>query len=163
MAGVATRGATGIARVVLAGALLLAPMACGAEPTAPGAGPAPAAAPATTGPDPAVRPYCDTVTRVQREQTAPGAGQGGLAAGTGMYRRQVADLASTAPPELAADWRSVQSLTQQALDSLGETEGDPNRIDRNALVELQRQAQPAIQRIIQVTEQRCGVSFRPPG
>lgn len=155
-------GVRHVAAAVLAGALLLVPMACSTPAGAPGGASAAPAAPPTPGPDPSIRPYCDTVTRVQRELTAPGAGQRGLA-GADSYRRQVAELAATAPPELAADWRTVQTLTDQALGALAATGGDPNRIDRNALVQLQQQAQPAIGRITQVTEQRCGITFSPPG
>jgi hypothetical protein len=109
-----------------------------------------------------VRPYCDTVARVQAEQTAPQAGQGGVAASSDAARRQVADLVATAPPEISAEWQTLQSLTEQALGSLAATGGDPNRIDRNALVRLEQDAQPAVTRIQQVTEQRCGITFQPP-
>jgi hypothetical protein len=147
------------------GLLVLAPLlvgavACGgAAPSDPAAPAAPAGA---TGPDAAVRPYCDTVTRVQAEQTAPQAGQGGVAASSDAARRQVADLVATAPPEISAEWQTLQSLTEQALGSLAATGGDPNRIDRNALVRLEQDAQPAVTRIQQVTEQRCGITFQPP-
>lgn len=148
------------------GLLVLAPLlvgavACGgAAPSDPAA--APAAPASAAGPDPAVRPYCDTVTRVQAEQTAPRAGQGGVAASSDAARRQVADLVATAPPEISAEWQTLQSLTEQALGSLAATGGDPNRIDRNALVRLEQDAQPAVTRIQQVTEQRCGITFQPP-
>jgi hypothetical protein len=147
------------------GLLVLAPLlvgavACGGTaPTDPAAAPA---APASAGADPAVRPYCDTVARVQAEQTAPQAGQGGVAASSDAARRQVADLVATAPPEISAEWQTLQSLTEQALGSLAATGGDPNRIDRNALVRLEQDAQPAVTRIQQVTEQRCGITFQPP-
>jgi hypothetical protein len=147
------------------GLLVLAPLlvgavACGgATPSDPPAAPA---APASAGADPAVRPYCDTVARVQAEQTAPQAGQGGVAASSDAARRQVADLVATAPPEISAEWQTLQSLTEQALGSLAATGGDPNRIDRNALVRLEQDAQPAVTRIQQVTEQRCGITFQPP-
>jgi hypothetical protein len=147
------------------GLLVLAPLlvgavACGGTaPSDPAAAPA---APASAGADPAVRPYCDTVARVQAEQTAPQAGQGGVAASSDAARRQVADLVATAPPEISAEWQTLQSLTEQALGSLAATGGDPNRIDRNALVRLEQDAQPAVTRIQQVTEQRCGITFQPP-
>jgi hypothetical protein len=147
------------------GLLVLAPLlvgavACGGTaPTDPAAAPA---APASAGADPAVRPYCDTVARVQAEQTAPQAGQGGVTASSDAARRQVADLVATSPPEIAAEWQTLQSLTEQALGSLAATGGDPNRIDRNALVRLEQEAQPAVTRIQQVTEQRCGITFQPP-
>jgi hypothetical protein len=147
------------------GLLVLAPLvvgavACGgAAPSDPAAAPA---APASAAADPAVRPYCDTVARVQAEQTAPQAGQGGVAASSDAARRQVADLVATAPPEISAEWQTLQSLTEQALGSLAATGGDPNRIDRNALVRLEQDAQPAVTRIQQVTEQRCGITFQPP-
>ena len=112
---------------------------------------------------PAVRPYCDTVTRVQREQAAPGAGQGGVSVSSDAARRQVADLVAVAPPEIAGEWRTVQSLTDQALASLAETGGDPSRIDRETLDRLQRESQPAVTRIQEVTQQRCGITFRPGG
>jgi hypothetical protein len=57
----------------------------------------------------------------------------------------------------------VQSLTDQALTSLAGTGGDPSRIDRATLDRLQREAQPAVAHIQQVTQQRCGITFRPPG
>jgi hypothetical protein len=145
--------------------LVLGTAACGGSAPAPGAaapaGASSATAPAT--PDPAVKPYCDTVTRVQGEQSAPGAGQGGVSASSDAARRQVADLVAVAPPEIAAEWRTVQSLTDQALASLADTGGDPSRIDRATLERLQRESQPAVTRIQEVTQQRCGITFRPPG
>lgn len=79
-----------------------------------------------------------------------------------MARRQVADLVATAPPELAGDWRRVQQLTDEALSSLAETRGDPNRIDRAGLARLEQQSQAAVARIKDVTAARCHVEFRPP-
>lgn len=147
---------TRVVRAALAGALLLTPLACGS------AG-APSAAPSTPGPDPAaVRPYCDTVSRVQAEQTGPGAGKGGVTAASATTRRQLADLVRTAPPEIAGDWRTVQRLTEQALGSLAATRGDAKRIDRALLDRLQRESTPAQDRIKIVTEKRCGIVFRPP-
>jgi hypothetical protein len=152
------------AGAVLGIGLVLGAAACGGAAPQPGAAPpaaATSAAPAT--PDPAVRPYCDTVTRVQGEQTAPGAGQGGVPTSSAAARQQVADLVAVAPPEIAGEWRTVQSLTDQALASLAETGGDPSRIDRATLERLQREAQPAVTRIQEVTQQRCGITFRPGG
>ena len=109
------------AGAVLGIGLVLGAAACGGAAPQPGAAPpaaATSAAPAT--PDPAVRPYCDTVTRVQGEQAAPGAGQGGVPTSSAAARQQVADLVAVAPPEIADDWRTVQSLTDQALASLAE-------------------------------------------
>ena len=110
------------------------------------------------------KPYCETVVRVQNEQTSPQAGQGGV------LRRpprppasQVGDLVATAP---AGDRRGLargsRQLTDQALSSLAATGGDPNRIDRAELTRLQAQSQPAVERIKEVTAARCGVAFRPP-
>jgi hypothetical protein len=152
------------AGAVLGIGLVLGAAACGGAAPQPGAAPpaaATSAAPAT--PDPAVRPYCDTVTRVQGEQAAPGAGQGGVPTSSAAARQQVADLVAVAPPEIAGEWRTVQSLTDQALASLAETGGDPSRIDRATLERLQREAQPAVTRIQEVTQQRCGITFRPAG
>lgn len=146
--GAARRSAVGL----LLGAAVLTAAACGGEP---------AAGPASTV-DPAVKGYCDTVQRVQAEQTAPQAGQGGVTAASQAARKQVADLAAVAPPEIAGDWRTLQSLTDQALGSLAATGGDPARIDRAALTRLEQQSQPAVERIKQVTSQRCGFAFRPP-
>lgn len=137
------------AACVLAGVLLLA--GCG------GAGDEAAAPPI----DPAVKAYCDTVVRVQAEQTSPQAGQGGVQAASAVARKQVDDLVATAPPELAADWRVVSDLTDQALGSLAATRGDPNRIDRAGLAQLEQRSQPAVQRIKDVTAARCRVAFRP--
>ena len=147
-------------------ALGLGVTACGGTPPGPATPPAPSApavsaAPAT--PDPAVKPYCDTVARAQAEQAAPGAGQNGLPVSSDEARRQVADLVATSPPELAGDWRTVQALTGQVLDSLARNGGDPSRIDRATLERLQSEAQPALIHIQEVTQQRCGVTFRPPG
>lgn len=158
-------GATTRARAL--GLLVMAPLLVGAVACGGGAPPAdPAASPAaplsTPGPDPAVRPYCDTVARVQAEQTSPQAGQGGVAASSDAARRQVADLVAASPPEIAADWQTLQSLTEQALGSLAATGGDPNRIDRDALIQLEQQARPAVTHIQEVTEQRCGITFQPP-
>ncbi len=160
MGATTTAGPRALGLLVVA-PLLVAAVACGGSaPTDPAA--SPAAPASTTGPDPAVRPYCDTVARVQAEQTSPQAGQGGVAGSSDVARRQVADLVATAPPEIAADWQSVQALTEQALGSLAATGGDPNRIDRDALVRLEQEAQPAVTHIQQVTEQRCGITFQPP-
>jgi len=103
------------------------------------------------------------VARVQAEQASPQAGQGGVAKASATARRQVGDLVAAAPPELAADWRTVQQLTEQGLDSLAETGGDPKKIDRDELATLQRKSQPAVAHIKTVTEQRCHVAFRAPG
>jgi hypothetical protein len=144
------RGRRVVAGCVLAGTLLLAGCGGGADE---------AAAPPV---DPAVRSYCDTVVRVQAEQTSPQAGQGGVAAASAAARKQVDDLVATAPPELAADWRTVSDLTDQALGSLAATRGDPNRIDRGRLAQLQARSQPAVQRIKDVTAARCHVMWAPP-
>ncbi|WP_433784498.1 hypothetical protein ACQPX6_30100 [Actinomycetospora sp. CA-101289] len=160
MVTVGTRGARIVAGTLLGLGLALG--ACGGTPPAPGAAVAPStSAPAT--PDPAVRQYCDTVTRVQAEQAAPGSGQNGLPASSDSARRQVADLVAVAPPEIAAEWRTVASLTDQALASLEGTGGDPSRIDTATLDRLQRDAGPAVARIQEVTQQRCGITFRPGG
>lgn len=148
--------------------LVLGVAACGGaseapSPSAPSGAPAPAAAPAPATPDPAVKPYCDAITRVQTEQAAPGAGGSGVLPSSDEARRQVADLVAAAPPEIAGEWRTVQDLTEQALSSLAGTGGDPSRIDRAELERLQREAQPAVTRIQEVTQQRCGITFRPPG
>ncbi|MDD7939400.1 hypothetical protein PHK61_13325 [Actinomycetospora lutea] len=146
--------------------LVLGVAACGggsSEAPAPAGASVPAGSGAPATPDPAVKPYCDAITRVQAEQTAPGAGGAGVHPSSEEARRQVADLVRTAPPEIAAEWRTVQGLTEQALSSLAETGGDPSRIDRAELERLQREAQPAVTRIQEVTQQRCGISFRPPG
>ena len=45
----------------------------------------------------------------------PGAGQGGVPTSSAAARQQVADLVAVAPPEIAGDWRTVQTLTDQAL------------------------------------------------
>lgn len=139
---------------VAGAALALALAGCGGSGTD--------AAPTTPPIDPAVKPYCDTVVRVQNEQTSPQAGQGGVPAATAVARKQVADLVATAPPELAGDWRRVQQLTDEALSSLARTQGDPNRIDRAALARLEQESQAAVARIKDVTAARCQVEFRPP-
>lgn len=139
-----------LAGYALAGAVLLA--GCG------GAGDDPT----TPAIDPAVRSYCDTVVRVQAEQTSPQAGQGGVQVASDAARRQVDSLVATAPPELAADWRTVSDLTDQALGSLAATRGDPNRIDRARLAQLEQRSQPAVQRIKDVTAARCHVRWAPP-
>lgn len=164
MAAVVSRVGRVVVGTVAGLGLALGVAACGGSPApgAPGAAVAPSsAAPAT--PDPAVQPYCEAVTRVQTEQAAPGAGAGGVAPSSDAARRQVADLVATAPPEIAAEWRTVQALTDQALASLAGTGGDPARIDRAELERLQREAGPAVARIQEVTQQRCGITFRPPG
>ena len=147
------------AGLVLATGMLLA--ACGGGDPAPAVSSVPAAP--TTTVDAAAKPYCDTVARVQAEQASPQAGQGGVAKASATARRQVGDLVAAAPPELAADWRTVQQLTEQGLDSLAETGGDPKKIDRDELATLQRKSQPAVAHIKTVTEQRCHVAFRAPG
>ncbi|MEJ2888933.1 hypothetical protein [Actinomycetospora aeridis] len=155
IAGTAGRALAGVGLV-----LCLAGCGSGASDAPPAPASAPAA-PAT--PDPAVKPYCDAITRVQAEQSAPGSGGNGVLPSSDEARRQVADLVATAPPEIAAEWRTVQGLTDQALTSLAETGGDPTRIDRAELERLQREATPAVTRIQEVTQQRCGITFRPPG
>jgi hypothetical protein len=142
---------------VLAGGMVLA--ACGGG-AAPAAAPVPAAP--TTTVDAAAKSYCDTVVRVQAEQSSPQSGHGGVPAASAAARRQVADLVATAPPELADDWRVVQRLTEQALGSLAGTRGDPKKIDRDQLAALQAQSRPATAHIKSVTEQRCHVAFRTP-
>ena len=146
------------AGVLVAAALVVA--ACGGGDPAPAPGPVPAAP--TTTVDAAAKPYCDTVARVQAEQSSPQAGQGGVPAASATARRQVADLVATAPPELADDWRVVQRLTEQALGSLAGTRGDPRKIDREQLAALQAQSRPATAHIRSVTEARCHVVFRTP-
>ena len=147
------------AGLLLAAGMLLAACGDGTDP-APAASPVPAAP--TTTVDAAAKPYCDTVARVQAEQSSPQSGQGGVPAASATARRQVADLVATAPPEIAPDWRVVQRLTEQALGSLAGTRGDPKKIDRDQLGALQAQSQPAIAHIKSVTEQRCHVAFRTP-
>ncbi|GAA4809371.1 hypothetical protein GCM10023200_53940 [Actinomycetospora chlora] len=160
-AGRIARGAVGLVAGV---GLALGVAACGGGGPGSATVPAASSAPATSAaPDPSVQRYCDTVTRVQGEQSAPGAGQGGIPLSSDAARRQVADLVATAPPEIAGEWRTVQTLTDQALASLAATGGDPSRIDRAELERLQREAQPAVTRIQEVTQQRCGITFRPPG
>lgn len=144
---------TGAAKSRRVACLLVVPTlavlaACGGEPPPP---------------DPVTTAYCDTVARVQAEQSAPGAGQRGLAASSEATRRQNADLVRTAPPEIAEDWRTVQRLTDRSLASLAATRGDPRRIDRAGLERLRRESEPAAGRIRALTEQRCGVTFRAPG
>ena len=162
---VLTRAAAAAAPIVLS-ALVLA--GCGSTPDQPAdtvVAPSAPSAPSSSGapaPDPAVARYCETVVRVQQEQTSPQAGQGGVAAASEVARRQVADLAAAAPPEIAPDWQQLSSLTDQALASLAATGGDPNRIDRGALTRLEQESQPAVERIKQVTAQRCNIAFRPP-
>jgi DMSO/TMAO reductase YedYZ molybdopterin-dependent catalytic subunit len=151
--------AAGAGLALVAGMLLAA---CGGGSTgAPAASPVPAPPPTTTV-DAAAKPYCDTVARVQAEQSSPQYGQGGVPAASAAVRRQVADLVATAPPELADDWRVVQRLTEQALGSLAGTRGDPKKIDRDELTALQAQSRPATAHIKSVTEQRCHVVFRTP-
>lgn len=151
--------ATGLG-LVLAGGLLLA--GCGG-----GDAPAPAATTPSAAPTPTVdaaeKPYCDAVARVQAEQSSPQAGQGGVVKASDAARQQVDVLVAVAPPEVADDWKTVQRLTDQALDSLARTGGDPRKIDRDGLAKLQQQAQPAVAHIKTVTEQRCHVAFRAPG
>jgi hypothetical protein len=155
-----TRRRATAAGLVLAAGVLLA--ACGgAGDPAPAAAPVPA--PPTTTVDAAAKPYCDTVARVQAEQSSPQAGQGGVQKASATARAQVDDLVAVAPPELAGDWRTVQELTEQGLDSLARTGGDPKKIDRDQLATLQQQAQPAVAHIKTVTEQRCHVAFHAPG
>lgn len=140
-------------RLVLAGAIVLGAAACGSG----GGG---TAAPAI---DPAVRPYCDTVARVQAEQSAPGAHQGGVKNASAAVRRQLADLVRTAPPEIAVDWRTVQALTERSLAHLEATKGDARRINHPGLEQGKRAAEPAQERIRAATGQRCGIAFRAPG
>jgi hypothetical protein len=147
------------AGLLLAAGMLLAACGGGSDP-APAASPVPAAP--TTTVDAAAKSYCDTVARVQAEQSSPQSGQGGVPAASATARRQVADLVATAPPEIAPDWRVVQRLTEQALGSLAGTRGDPKKIDRDELAALQAQSQPATAHIKSVTEQRCHVAFRTP-
>lgn len=160
------RTARTLAAGVLGIGLLLAAGACGGGggdlPGDSVASSSAAPAPTSTTVDPAVTRYCDTVTRVQAEQTSPQAGQGGITAASDAARRQVADLSAAAPPELAGDWQTVQNLTDQALASLAAAAGDPNRIDRDALTRLEQQSQPAVEHIKEVTSARCHVAFRPP-
>lgn len=137
----------------------LAPSGAVPTPSAPAAS-APGS-PAPADPAAAAR-YCDTVTTVQAEQTGADADQGGIAGASEAARRQVTDLAATAPPEIAGEWRTLRDLTEQALGALAATGGDPNRIDRTALARLQQESAPAVARIQQVTEERCGIGFRPP-
>ena len=66
------------------------------------------------------------------------------------------------PPEIVASWRSLQQLTDQALAAIAATGGDPTRVDRTLLTRLEQESQPAVERIKQVTSQRCGIAFRPP-
>jgi hypothetical protein len=146
-----TRGRRG-ARLVLAGAVVLGATACGA-----GGGEAPA--PPV---DPVVKAYCDTVARVQTEQAAPGAHQGGVRAAATAVRRQLADLVRTAPPQIAGDWRTVQALTERSLAHLEATRGDARRINHAGLEQGRRAAEPAQARIKALTEQRCGIAFRAP-
>jgi hypothetical protein len=155
--GTRRRTTAAAAGLVLAGGMVLA--ACGGG-AAPAAAPVPAAP--TTTVDAAAKSYCDTVVRVQAEQSSPQSGQGGVPAASAAARRQVADLVATAPPELADDWRVVQRLTEQALGSLAGTRGDPKKIDRDQLAALQAQSRPATAHIKSVTEQRCHVAFRTP-
>ena len=154
------RAPAAAAGLVLAGAVLLA--ACGGGDPAPAPAAAPVPAAPTTTVDAAAKPYCDTVARVQAEQSSPQSGQGGVPAATATARRQVADLVATAPPELAGDWRVVQRLTEQALGSLAQTGGNPKKIDRDELTKLEQQSQPAVAHIKTVTQQRCHVAFRTP-
>jgi hypothetical protein len=152
----ATRTVALVAGLVLSGTLL---GACGGAPSP--ATPSVPAAPTTT--VAAAKPYCDTVARVQAEQASPQAGQGGVAAASAATRRQVDGLVAAAPPELAGDWRTVQQLTEQGLDSLAQTGGDPKKIDRAELTKLEQQAGPAVEHIKTVTAQQCHVAFRAPG
>lgn len=141
------------ARLVLAGAIVLGAAACGTDGGRP-------AAPAI---DPAVKAYCDTVARVQAEQSAPGANQRGVTAAAAAVRRQLADLVRTAPPEIAREWRVVQQLTERSVAHLVATRGDARRINHAGLEEGKRAAEPAQERIKAVTAQRCGIAFRAPG
>jgi hypothetical protein len=158
--GTRRRASAAGAGVVLSAGILLA--ACGSGgAAAPAAAPVPA--PPTTTVDAATASYCATVARVQAEQASPQAGQGGVATASATARRQVGDLVAAAPPELAADWRTVQQLTEQGLASLAQTGGDPKKIDRDELAALQQKSQPAVAHIKAVTEERCHVAFRAPG
>ena len=160
----ARRPSTTRAALLLAGALTLGVpglAACG-----PSSGPAKtpaAAAPAPTSsphvPDPAVKPYCDAIAKVQAEQAAPQAGTGGVAAGSDAARRQIASLVATAPPEIAGDWQVLDGLTNRALGSLAATHGDPKRIDHKTLDKIAQRAQPTQAHIKDVTQKRCGIAF----
>jgi hypothetical protein len=155
--------APGVRTVALAAGLVLCGTllgACGGtgSPTTPAVPAAP-----TTTVAAAAQPYCDTVARVQAEQASPQAGQGGVAAASAATRRQVDALVAAAPPELAGDWRTVAQLTEQGLDSLAQTGGDPKKIDRAELTKLEQQAGPAVEHIKTVTAQQCHVAFRAPG
>ena len=150
------------AAVLLGGVLLAAGCAGAPTPTDTVVTPTTPPPASAAGPDPATARYCPVVLRVQAEQTASTAAQQGLAAASATARRQVTDLAATAPPEIADDWRTLATLTEQALGSLAATGGDPTRIDRDALARLDQEARPAVDRIQQATSRRCGVSFRPP-
>jgi hypothetical protein len=137
--------------------------ACGGSGgAAVGSAPSSSAAPTTTV-DAAARPYCDAVTRAQAQRSSPQAGQGGVGAASAAARAQIDGLVATAPPEIAADWRTVARLTDQALGSLAQTGGDPKKIDQNALATLQAQARPAVDHITAVTVQRCHVEYKPTG
>lgn len=159
----ARRAATARMVPVVVGALLLG--ACGSSGTPPPTPATPsAAAPSTPpAPDPAVKPYCDAVARVQTEQASPQAGQGGVPAASATAHRQLSSLVATAPPEIAGDWRVLDGLTNRALGALAATGGDPKRIDRRALDAISQQAQPTVAHIKSVTERRCGVAFSAPG
>lgn len=150
-----------VVRSGLAVLIALAALAgCSHAPSAPGpASPADTSAPVAA-PDPQVKPYCDAVARVQAEQHSPQAGQGGVAAASAAARSQITQLVTTAPPEIAGDWRTLQGLTDRALGSLAATGGDPRRIDRAGLAAISQQSQPAVAHIKSVTQQRCGIAFQ---
>lgn len=154
-----TRTVATAAPILLAAVTLVG---CGSTPDGPADTVVPPSSSSAAAPDPAVARYCATVVRVQQEQTSPQAGQGGIAAASEVARRQVADLAASAPVEIASEWRQLATLTEQALASLAATGGDPNRIDRGALTRLEQESTPAVERIKQVTAQRCHIAFRPP-
>lgn len=139
--------------------------ACSSGSSVPGDSALPASsapAPSAAAPDPAVAGYCAAVLRAQQEQTAPQGTGNDVTAAADTARRQVDDLAATAPPEIRTEWAQLRDLTDQALTALTASGGDPNRVDRDALTRLQTQSQPAVERIEQVTSQRCGITFRPP-
>ena len=77
------------------------------------------AAPTTPPVDPAVKPYCDTVVRVQNEQISPQAGQGGVPAASATARKQVGDLVAVAPPEIAGEWRALGARPPPARPAPG--------------------------------------------
>lgn len=144
------RVAAGATSAALTATLLLTAVACGSPPPAP------------PPPDPALRAYCDTVLRVQAEQSAPDAGRGGVTASAAATRRQLDSLVRVAPPEVAGDWRALRALTERSLRTLEQTGGDAAKIDRAALSRVRQESAPVAERVKTVTEQRCGITFRAP-